>query len=220
MPADQATSFYPVASSFGVRGVRYCEIFVVKRHLLKLRGQIYNTLGLNDCPGAQWSAISAERLKATLHADAIVMNGPRFFMMDSIASENMSNDVVELDGLAMRLMGVLEVPLSRKGGSKPYTDTTIERTTEFTYRAGQPVYELVPPTGAGYVMQSYSHIVDDTLTIESLTSLGDRLRLPTGWRYRVRNLEQELRLRTSGEITVIQDDFQNTYQRLDPKTFV
>jgi hypothetical protein len=69
-------------------------------------------------------------------------------------------------------------------------------------------------------MQSYAQIVDDTLTIESLAGLGDRLHLPTGWHYRVPILEQDLVLRTSGLITVIQDDLDNTYQRLDPGTIV
>jgi len=35
----------------------------------------------------------------------------------------------------------------------------------------------------------------------------------------VRNIEQDVVLRTAGLITVIQDDLQNTYQRLDPTTF-
>jgi hypothetical protein len=220
MPAEPSPPFQAGAAGRDMRGVRYCEIFVVKRHLLQLRGQVYNTIGLNDCPGAQWSAISADRLKTELHADAIVMNGPRYFMMDSIASEDMSGEVVEFDGLAMRQVGVVEIPLSRRHGVEPYTETTIERTTEYTFRAGRPVYQLVPPAGPGYVLQSYSHIVDDTLTIESLATLGARLRLPSGWRYEVRTLDQDLTLRTSGKITVIQDDFQNTYQRLDPSTIV
>ncbi len=80
------------------------------------------------------------------------------------------------------------------------------------------MYELVPPTGPSYVMQSFAHIVDNTLTIDSLASLADRLRLPSGWRYQVRNLEQDMVLRTTGQITVIQDDLQNTYQRLDSTT--
>lgn len=147
------------------------------------------------------------------------MNGPRFFMVDRIASGNMSAEVVLFDGLTMRLVAVLQIPPRQRAGSQPYTETTIERTTEYTFLAGKPVYELVPPTGPGYVMQSFAHIVDNTLTIDSLASLADWLRLPNGWRYRVRNLEQDVVLRTAGQITVIQDDLQNTYQRLDPTTF-
>jgi hypothetical protein len=220
MPAEPSPPFQAGAAGRDMRGVRYCEIFVVKRHLLRLRGQVYTTIGLNDCPAAQWAALSADRLRAELHADAIVLNGPRYFMMDRIASADMSGEVVEFDGLAMRQVGVVELPLRRRPGVEPYTGTAIERTTEYTFRAGRPVYELVPPTGPGYVLQSYAHIVDDTLTIESLATLGERLRLPSGWRYAVRTLDRDLTLRTSGTITVIQDDFRDTYQRLDPSTIV
>ena len=48
------------------------------------------------------------------------------------------------------------------------------------------MYELLTPDAKTYVMQAYSHIVDDSLTGDSLPALGDRLHLPEGWRYRTR----------------------------------
>jgi hypothetical protein len=218
VPTDQSTSFAGVTPRTGVRGARYCEFFVVQRDGAQLRGKVYNTLGLNDCPGALWSAADAARLQRELGADAVLRNGPRFFMMDGLASRDISTDVVTLEGLTMRLVAVVRIPLSQLSGQPPYTETTIERTTEYRFLAGRLVYELVPPTGPSYVLQSYAHIVDDSLTIESLSGLADRLHLPTGWQYRARTLDQDLVLRTAGEITVMQDDLLNTYQRLDPGT--
>jgi len=93
------------------------------------------------------------------------------------------------------------------------------RNTEYTYAAGNKVYELVSPDGTAYVMQSYSHEVDDTLTEESLSSLGNRLKLPRNWKYRLRKLDADWVVRsTEGKAHVIQDEFQNTYQRVDPVT--
>jgi len=37
-----------------LRGARYGEIILVKAGFLSLTGKVYNTLGLNDCPEAQW----------------------------------------------------------------------------------------------------------------------------------------------------------------------
>ncbi|HYB02289.1 MAG TPA: hypothetical protein VED37_18850 [Ktedonobacteraceae bacterium] len=37
-----------------MRGARYGEIFVITGHLNHIRGSVYNTLGLNDCPQEQW----------------------------------------------------------------------------------------------------------------------------------------------------------------------
>ena len=65
-----------------------------------------------------------------------------------------------------------------------YHDMTIARETEWIFAAGRPVYEMLTPDGRSYVMQAYSHIVDDNLTPDSLPALDDRLHLPQGWRYR------------------------------------
>jgi len=220
VPTNEPTPFDAVAQRTGVRGARYCEFFVVDRKDAELRGKVYNTLGLNDCPGNLWSAADTERLKTTLGALAVTRNGPRHFMMDELATQSVDSEVVTLEGLTMRLVAVVRIAPSQLANRNPYVETTIERTTEYTFLAGKPVYELVPLSGPSYVLQSYAQIVDDSLTIASLDGLAERLHLPDAWHYRVRMLEQDLVLRTSGEITVIQDDLENTYQRLDPSTIV
>jgi hypothetical protein len=217
---DEPTPFDAVAQRTGVRNARYCEFFVVERDGADVRGKVYNTLGLNDCPCDVWSAVDTDRLKTELGALVVTRNGPRYFMMDGIATRSVSTEVVTLEGLTMRLAAVVRIAPSQLSSHKPYVETTIERTTEYTFLAGKPVYELVPPDGPSYVLQSYAQIVDESLSIASLDGLADRLHLPDGWSYRVRTLEQDLVLRTSGAITVIQDDLENTYQRLDPGTIV
>jgi hypothetical protein len=65
-------------------------------------------------------------------------------------------------------------------------------------------------------MQSYSLAVDPTLTEAELPALGARLQLPDGWRYRARRLEEEWTLRVDGEARVVQDELENSYQRVEP----
>jgi hypothetical protein len=96
---------------------------------------------------------------------------------------------------------------------KPYTEHTIERTTSYVFSAGKQVYALVAPDGTVYVMQSYAQIVDPTLTEASLATLASRLKLPKQWHYRVCTLDQDYIMQATGEVHVIQDDFENTYQR-------
>ena len=74
------------------------------------------------------------------------------------------------------------------------------------------MFELVAPGGDTYVMQSYAQIKDPKLTIGKLGSLGRRLTLPAGWRYRTRKLKRPLVLTAKGSATVLQDELQNTYQ--------
>jgi hypothetical protein len=63
-----------------------------------------------------------------------------------------------------------------------------------------------------YLMQAYSQIVDPTLTLGALRTLGSRLKLPAGWSYRTRKLRHDRSLRTAGDATIVQDELMNTYQ--------
>ncbi len=76
------------------------------------------------------------------------------------------------------------------------------------------MYELISPKGRVYVMQSYSQIVDPTLVYADLIELGSRLKPPRGWHYRSRILDADLVAQSTGMAHVIQDELQNTYQRL------
>src|SRR5215813_10791293 len=91
----------------GVRDRRYCEILVVRRAGLKLEGDVYSTFGLNDCPQAQWAAIDAAKLKKERKALAIVLNGPRHFLMDRITVARKPPPPVDIQGLEMHFLAVL-----------------------------------------------------------------------------------------------------------------
>ena len=200
-----------------LRGARYGEIFVITGHVNHIRGAVYNTLGLNDCPQEQWNALDPDEIKKETNARAIIMNGPRYFLMDKsqVALEN-PEDVVSFGGLQFRKLATIQIPLTSMIGGlkrKPYTEHTIERTTTYVFSAGKPVYELVAADGTVYVMQSYAQIVDPTLSEAKLSTLASRLTLPQHWHYRVRTLDQEYVMQATGEVHVIQDDLENTYQR-------
>src|SRR5262245_32538340 len=81
-----------------VRDRRYCEFFVVKRQEMHLAADIYNTLGLNDCPQARWEAVDDAKLASQFGALRIVRNGPRHFIMDRLATADVTGDVVDMQG--------------------------------------------------------------------------------------------------------------------------
>jgi hypothetical protein len=101
-------------------------------------------------------------------------------------------------------------------GKRPaYTETEVERSTTWTFHAGQPVHELIAPNGSVYAMQSASLLKDPNLT-ERLPNLGERLQMPDGWTYRVRNPDQDLVVQAcNGVAHVVLDEFENNYQRED-----
>ncbi|MFZ6693867.1 hypothetical protein ACO0K1_19000 [Undibacterium sp. SXout20W] len=200
-----------------IRGSRYCEILVVNGSMSNLVATVYNTLGVNDCPANQWSAIDPKALKKELRAKAIEMNGPRYFLMDKIGQSNVAPPVTILGGLGFKERASVQIPIATmlRGKSKPYEETTVKRSTEYVYSKGSIVYELIS-TEHTYVMQTYAQIIDPKLTEADLSQLNGRLKLPEGWKFNVFTLDEDLVLKTVSdrEAHVTQDDLLNTYQRM------
>jgi len=200
----------------GIRDARYCEIIPVVRHGFHLTATVYNTLGLNDCPQALWDKQSERALKKRFGALKVVLNGPRHFVMDAIgaAGDTAAGKSIDADGLALTARATLNVSLLGLR-PKPYSERTVDRETRYVFRANQPVFLLVRPDGARYAMQSYAQIVDKSLSYGDLPGLAAKLKLPDGWRYDVMKPDADLVLGAQGKATVVQDDLEDTYQKLD-----
>jgi haloalkane dehalogenase len=197
-----------------VRNVRYCEILLANGNLTQVTIEVYNTLGLNDCPDNQWQALKPNVVAKEFHARKAIMNGPRYFMMDTI-SERGSGQVQSFHGLQMRKVATFQMKPTGRKPSPPYTEQAIDRDTDYLFDKGKPVYELVAPDQHVYVMQSYSKIVDSSLAQDQLANLGSRLQLLKGWKYQVRKLDSDLEMKTAGRAYVVQDDLKDTYQRMN-----
>jgi hypothetical protein len=199
----------------GLRDRRYCELIVVKRDGLHLKATVYNTLGLNDCPQEKWAALNEAELKRQFDAAEVMLNGPRHWVLDGIVAggEAAAGATVEVGGLGFTSRAMLQLPLIG-ARSRPYEERTIERTTQWMYSAGKPMFVLTGPDGSRYAMQSYALIVDRQLSYEQLAGLGSRLALPTGWSYAVRVPKADVAYPAMGQATVIQDELENTYQKL------
>ncbi len=213
-PTQQTPIFEKSISN--LRNQRYCEVLIGKRDWLKLEVRVFNTQGLNLCPEAQWRALTKESIDKEYDASIAILNGPRYWMMDEIqAAGNTVNDVKEtFGGIEMNLRATVKLSLLKQlMGSKNYTANEVARTTNFVYRAGSAVYELASPAGDIYVMQSYSQIVNPALNIKDLPVLSEQLKLPAGWTYRSRVLDQDLSLVANGIAYVLQDNLSNSYQR-------
>lgn len=208
-PAQQADT----PTKDGLRNVRYCEVLLLRNDGTAYSAEVWNTLGMNDCPQADWDALDATAIATERKATAAILNGPRYWVLDAITSDIRDTAPETTFGdLGMFQAAVIDFG-EELPSQTPYTERSIVRETVFRFGAGSEVYELVAADGATYIMQSYSQIKDPTLTIDDLPSLGERLELPEGWAFRVRTLTDELEVLSSeGVATVIQDELQNTYQ--------
>ncbi|MDI1483003.1 hypothetical protein [Polyangium sp. y55x31] len=196
-----------------VRGDRYCEILVGDIEGSNILFDVYNTYQLNDCPEAAWQSVDAAAIKAEKQAVAVVLNGPRYWIMDEFSNSKVVDTTVETFGsLEMRVAGVLEMPLADAMSESAYVPRKVARTTTWVYKAGKLVYELVDPQGQIFDMQSYS-VQKVAQTESSLAELGATLTLPAGWKFQARVLESDLEVTAvDGVATVVQDDHGNTYQ--------
>ena len=111
----------------------------------------------------------------------------------------------------MRLIasGTIPIEALNMGG---YLESFVDRKAFFAWNKGRRIYELINPEGKRYVMQALSQAIDPTMNEEKLSKLGDILKMPEGWRFETRILEEQLNCDTRYEdACVLQDEFQNSY---------
>lgn len=193
-----------------LRGKRYGEILLVSVGADGPEATVYNTFPLNDCPAELWSQLDAAALAKEHGAAAALLNGPRYWLMDTIEKDmGGEREITTFGGIDMLRQAT--VALSSMNPA-PYSVNEVDRRAVFVFAAGQPVFELIDPAGRRWVMQTWSQTVDPTLTLDDLPGLAARLTLPDGWAYETRILERPLRVDTSTHrASVIQDSLANSY---------
>lgn len=198
-----------------VVGRRYCEVLLVHLGPSGVYADVYNSYPLNACPEAEWSALDPSALARQDGASAALLNGPRYWLMDSIDKVRSGAVVIRRFGdIAMMLDATVTLGTSVAAAMQPYTPHTVDRQASFTFDAGRQVYELVAPDGTVWVMQTLSQVKDPTLTRADLPGLASRLRLPAGWTYRTRTLSAPLVVATADHpAQVLQDTLSNSYSQ-------
>ncbi len=213
---DTAPATNAPADPNALRGVRYCEVLLLHLRETGIVAEVWNTMGHSECPADEWAALDAAAIKEEYGAVAALLNGPRYWTLDRIEATVQIDAPVETFGtIEMFRAATLELGPTLPDRT-PYTTTEVLRDTVFVFDAGTEIYELTDPDGVHYVMQSYSQMIDPTMDGSRLASLGDILQLPEGWTFDVITLDDRLDVYdTDGIAVVVQDEFQNTYQRID-----
>jgi hypothetical protein len=202
-----------------LRDYRYCEIMPVFQSGLTLNIEVWNTTGLNACPADLWAKLDANAMAKQYGANLVKLNGPRHWLFNKVTAggATAAGKFEDFGGIEMKQLATLQLYIWQgSAGGTFYTPDQVNRTTVFTYWAGNQIYELISPKGDTYIMQSYAQIVDPNLTINELNTLGGRLNLPKGWQYQTRTLDADLELSANGVAYVLQDDLQNSYQKMTP----
>lgn len=197
--------------------LRYCEVLLPKLMSEGLTVEVWGTQGLNLCPQEQWDALSPPDLAQEFGAVAAFMNGPRYFVVDWISNTAglAGGDPVLFGDIQMHLLTTVVPPEGAGKGETAYRISRVARSNVWHFVAGRRIYELEDPEGQRYIMQAFSRAVDADLQLSELATLGERLDLPEGWSFNSRVLTNSLELPAiDGTAEVLQDEFQNTYQRV------
>ena len=210
------------------RGKAFYEILFMNRQADGSGvGVYYNSLGLDleapsEVTDASFRALDAATLKKKYGSDAILFNGPRRLVVNSITGLTAwdGGKMRVVDPIPYRALGVLEAPDLDKAASTElpaYHVMVSKRSNSFKFNAGETVYELITPQGAVYTMFSLSLKVDPKNTIENLPTLGERLKkLPQGWKLRSRKLDKDMILTSTADSeppnTIVLDELVGNYQ--------
>ena len=208
MPASAAPE-----STRNLSGKRYGEVLLVTPGEVGPQAAVYNTFGLNDCPAELWSALDAQAIATENGAATALLDGPRYWLMNEIEKPTQGPRIVKnFGGIDMVLES--QTLLSAMNPA-PYTANQVHRHSVSTFDAGEEVYELHDPALRRWLMQTWSQIVDPTLSRSDLPGLGERLDLPPGWTYQSRTLTAPLSIDTTTHTAqILRDDLTNSYSLL------
>jgi hypothetical protein len=210
-----------------LRGYRFEEIDLVARDVIKkvLYVSIYNTTGQNDGDDTRDSApqsyaehVDLKKIARRYQALAASMSGPRYWALDWFADR--VGAVRNFDGLDASWMGngqAAEARLSAKPPSDAYRTAPFARTAIEGFKKGTKIYLLDDATGHAWVLAAYTKDGAPDAAVDDLDSLGDRLKLPQGWKFRAVTLNRDLVLEPKGGYAAsTEDDKGDVYHLAGP----
>lgn len=165
----------------------------------------------------------------------VYANIKRYFMMDMLISYGPITGAGP-DNLYFKFttsntifpIAKVESSTTGGGGSNPYVAGPVYRTNMWIYYPYTQIYVLIRSNDnmnsygfSIWVMQSYTNQIDTTLTLNTLPYIGTILAnnstpLPSNMCFSIINLSQYLNTTSIGNVDVMQDTLNNTYQYLDP----
>jgi hypothetical protein len=210
-----------------LRGYRFVEIDLLARDAIKKIPyvSIYNTTGQNggddtrdSAPRSYADTLDAKRIAKHYQALVASMSGPRYWALDWLADR--VGTVRDFDGLEAAWMGNGQAAETRLAGKAPleaYRVAPFPRTAIEGFRKGTAIYLLDDPKGNAWVLASYTASGAPNANLDDLDTLGDRLNLPPGWKFRKVTLDRELTLEPKGGFAAsTQDDKGDLYHLAGP----
>ncbi len=210
-----------------LRGSRFVQIELFARDVIKrvLYVSIYNTTGENSGDDTRDSApadlvarLDPKTIANSFHAAGAVVSPPLCWALDWFVDRvGAARNFVGLNAAWMGNGLAAESRLSAKRPAETYSATVFPRTAIEGFRKGGKVYLLDDPKGRTWVLAAFRWDGPPDAGLDDLDSLGDRLNLPEGWKFRVATLSRDLILEAkNGSAATLQDDEGDLYHLAGP----
>ncbi|MEP3328939.1 hypothetical protein [Sedimentitalea sp.] len=187
------------------RGMRFCEFLLIS----ETEVVIYNTSGSPaGCPAGLFDSLQTDTIVKDHGVRAAKLNGPKFWAMDEQTLG--LGETKSFGGIDARYAATLPIASLGSGdGADPYAPYVTEKEQKLTFRAGQPIFELVDAGGNIYVLNAYGAKVKD----HDPANLADQLAPIDGWAFRTRTPEEDLIIIQKGDAPskMVGDEFHQYY---------
>jgi hypothetical protein len=210
-----------------LHGTRFGEVFLVGGNGLTghLDVNVYNTLYLNgynesnkdSAPEALCEAFNSKQVKKEFHVLGTKFNGPKCWMLDwidiPVGTER------DFNGLKARWVASGFFTGGKKSMEMPaYQPHNVTRKSKFGYNKGTTVHLMDDTDGNTWIMKGFEVGLKPAMSFkEAEASLATRVKLPPGWKFYSKVLEQDLVLVPETGIAIIMpDNLFNIYDKTGP----
>jgi len=202
-----------------MRGRQFCEVgLITGTSQDNAVANVWNTSGACDPAPGQVEELDPAAIARDNAALRAWVNPARSWMFDRLDSSE-AGDHKTFGGLTGTWMGMgAAATMMQAAVEGSYSPGYIYRNYSFTYDQGSEVYVLDAPDGEVFIMQSLARHSDPSLSEDNLAHLAGRLDLPSGWGFRAKTLDWDLRVSSAanGNLAhVLQDNLHNVYQGSD-----
>jgi hypothetical protein len=208
---------------------RFIEIFLAYADAKtgKLVAECYNTMftssgipaSKDTAPQALVERLDFARMKTDYGVRGASLNGPKLWLPDWTEIDM----GVERDFNGIKAAWVAQLQMGDNTGgvaeSTPYKPMTIARKSGLGWNKGTTVLLLDDAEGNTWVMKGFQLGLKPLHTYEQFVAAGagSFKKLPTGWKFRIRTLDQDLiEVPVGGVATIMADEFFNVYDKTGP----
>jgi hypothetical protein len=238
-PAEPASVALPVVASDGnspvskrvdgIHKTRFVELFLAYRDPKtgERRAACYNTIftsaGIpasgDTAPQALVEALDFDAIKKDFGVAGASLNGPKLWLPDwteiDVGVER------SFGGLAASWVATLNMSNNAGGVSEttPYQPVSISRKSGLGWNKGTTVVLIDDASGVTWIMKGFQLGLQPQVSYEDFvaTAASRFKKLPSGWKVRVKTLDQDLIERPEGGIaTIMADEFFNVYDKTGP----